>query len=82
MTETKRPRGRPRKVTLDSIEKPKVMRSDSWDNFVTGLGQKQDRTQYTKYAWCYYPRHDGTLSQRQHLGIICPLYHDACHDDP
>ena len=50
MTETKRPRGRPRKVTLDSIEKPKVMRSDSWDNFVTGLGQKQDRTQYTKYA--------------------------------
>ena len=60
MTETKRPRGRPRKVTLDSIEKPKVMRSDSWDNFVTGLGQKQDRTQYTKYAGATI-LDDGTL---------------------
>lgn len=50
MTETKRPRGRPRKVSLDAIQKPKQLNTDSWDNFVTGLGQKQDRTQYTTYG--------------------------------
>ncbi len=60
----KRGRGRPRKIHTDTIPTPSptpeaprglegtgAFHSDGWQNVIIGLGQVQDRSQYTQYGY-------------------------------
>lgn len=48
MEEIKRPRSRPPKAKPIKLTTATV-RKDDWENVITGLGQKQDKSQYTTY---------------------------------
>jgi len=56
-TEVKRPRGRPPKAKVDPIPTQHhdegVFDSVAWSNIATGLGQRQDKTTYTRYGDAY-----------------------------
>jgi len=60
-TEKRKP-GRPRKVIPATNIVTEVFHEDGWDNMIIGLGQAQDRSQYTTYGNAVF-LDDATLSQ-------------------